>query len=54
MPNERDRTISIKCSAKDAKEKKEIQSIFKKNHISMAGYVMDKLREKADRLRSEA
>lgn len=46
-----DNMISIKCTAESEEEKKQIQESFKKNHISMAGYVMEMLRRKSQELR---
>lgn len=43
--------IQIKCTAKSEKEKQDIKAIFKKNHVSMAGFVMDCLRQKAKELK---
>lgn len=41
------RKFAVNCTAKSETEKEYIKAIFKKNHISMAGYLMDCLRKKA-------
>lgn len=45
--------LSIKCRAKSRQELDEIRATFKKHHVSVAGFLMDCLRRKAEKLREQ-
>lgn len=48
-----DNKLQIKCTTKDENEKKHIQDVFKKHHVSMAGFVLEMLREKVLKMEKE-